>query len=102
MIYDSAEEYAGETVNYYSHNIVPSNHDREYVVIRINMCYAPVNNFEEMRKIINHEIGHALGLAHNRDDNGTLMYPYYDRSTAYVPTRDDLNGIHAIYDSFLG
>lgn len=49
-----------------------------------------------MRKTINHEIGHCVGLAHNESDNGTIMYPYLTR-TAHSPTLDDITGVRAKY-----
>ncbi|MBQ4616915.1 MAG: matrixin family metalloprotease [Clostridia bacterium] len=62
-----------------------------------------------MRRVVNHEIGHALGLTHDTRDNGILMYgPSYhglctgyvyddDDMTATVPTLHDLIGIYLIY-----
>ena len=63
---------------------------------------------KEMRKILNHEIGHAVGLKHSNNDIkivnysdlgdvGKLMCPMGNYCTAYVPTRDDVNGVNAIY-----
>ncbi|XP_028393335.1 matrix metalloproteinase-25-like isoform X2 [Dendronephthya gigantea] len=44
-----------------------------------------------------HEIGHALGLRHSREESA-IMWPWF---TGYKPntrlTRDDINGIQAIY-----
>lgn len=51
----------------------------------------------EWKKIAAHEIGHALGLAHNETDKGVLMYPYYNVSTATSPTRDEVLGIYEKY-----
>ena len=68
---------------------------------------------QEVRKLWNHEIGHILGLAHsNRDvhngdnsrpvvpyagDVGILMTPWMNVSTAYVPTRNDVEGVIQLY-----
>ena len=72
--------------------------DFERSTITINEALTPTYNyFQEMRKIIGHEIGHAIGLAHNESDNGTLMYPAWDASTAYCPTLDDISGVRALY-----
>jgi hypothetical protein len=44
-----------------------------------------------------HEIGHALGLRHSREENA-IMWPWF---TGYKPdtklTQDDINGIQDIY-----
>lgn len=53
-----------------------------------------------MRKIINHEIGHCIGLEENPYDNGTIMYPYWNTCTAYCPTLDDITGVRAKYKLF--
>ena len=53
-------------------------------------------DIESIRATINHEIGHAFGLLHNKWDVGTLMWEASNR-TAHVPTAADLNGIYAIY-----
>lgn len=52
--------------------------------------------YDQMKATIIHEIGHALGLAHN-PDNGTIMYETLKNCTAYVPTLDDIQGVYAIY-----
>ena len=43
-----------------------------------------------------HEMGHALGLMHTTD-TGTLMYPYFDVTTATSATRDEVLGIYEKY-----
>lgn len=65
----------------------------------------------QMRRTVNHEIGHALGLAHDPRDNGILMYgpgdpsisdfagctySFYD-ATADVPTMHDLLAVYYLY-----
>ncbi len=53
--------------------------------------------FNTARGIINHEIGHALGLDENPNDNGTIMWEETSTRTAHVPTAADLTGIRNLY-----
>ena len=63
-----------------------------------------------MKKVASHEIGHALGLAHDSRDNGIIMYggsthelcegyTYEgpENTTATVPTLHDLMAVYFIY-----
>ena len=65
--------------------------------ISFNTARVPENNASKMRSIAGHEIGHAIGLAHNQSDNGVLMYQGFVTRTAIVPTDDDTAGARAIY-----
>ena len=65
--------------------------------ISFNTARVPENNASKMRSIAGHEIGHAIGLAHNQSDNGVLMYQGFVARTAIVPTDDDTAGARAIY-----
>lgn len=56
-------------------------------------------DFSHRKAVAAHEYGHFLGLAHNSDSRGFLMYPYGDECTATAPTSDEVNGIKAIYGS---
>ena len=96
---DSDDDFMAITDFYYAHkNIGDPVTNYEYVRITVNGFYRPVGDYyQEMRKIINHEIGHAVGLMHNDYDNGTIMYPEYWKCTAYSPTLDDITGVRALY-----
>uniref|UniRef100_A0A8D2JH90 Matrix metallopeptidase 27 n=1 Tax=Varanus komodoensis TaxID=61221 RepID=A0A8D2JH90_VARKO len=53
----------------------------------------------DLRLVAAHEIGHALGLAHSNDPRA-LMFPNYkplEDPTAFPLSRDDIDGIQAIY-----
>ncbi|KAM6933941.1 collagenase 3 isoform 2-T2 [Xenentodon cancila] len=43
-----------------------------------------------------HELGHALGMSHSTDA-GALMYPIYMYTTDYPLSKDDIEGIQALY-----
>ncbi|GEM_PF-1293856 len=86
-----------------SWNAVPvTNHgNRDYadVIFNLNVTdsNASVYNTTYLTSTAGHEIGHALGLYHNENDNGTLMYPYHNTRTAHSPTYDEVQGIWQQY-----
>ncbi len=56
-----------------------------------------INDYTMLKSLVNHEIGHTLGLDHFDTDAGVIMYPNHPYRTATVPTAGDLAGIYAIY-----
>ena len=68
--------------------------------VRASIIYntdkAPTSNSYFMKSIANHEIGHALGLAHVLNPNA-VMYPYYNTCNVNYPTEHEIKGIQAIY-----
>jgi hypothetical protein len=98
QIIDPQERATGITTFYKGAQIDPKETNWEHCGIAINEAKKPTTNyFQEMRKIINHEIGHCIGLEENPYDNGTIMYPYWNTCTAYCPTLDDITGVRAKY-----
>jgi matrixin len=49
----------------------------------------------DLRLVVNHELGHLLGLSHSRD-GGALMRAEYEGSNP-LPTRDDARGICNVF-----
>lgn len=56
-----------------------------------------LGDYEYLRGLANHEIGHALGLAHDTTDCGVIMYPNGTDRTAWVPTAKDLATVYYLY-----
>ena len=54
-------------------------------------------DYNYLKKVANHEIGHALGLADQYEDNGVIMYYAVDENTANVATAFDLVNIYCCY-----
>ena len=75
------------------------NRDYADVIFNLNVTdsNASVYNTTYLTSTSGHEIGHALGLYHNENDNGTLMYPYHNTRTAHSPTYDEVQGIWQQY-----
>jgi predicted Zn-dependent protease len=46
--------------------------------------------------IIAHEVGHAMGLAHN-SNSSSLMYTGVANTRVDAPIKDDRDGINALY-----
>jgi hypothetical protein len=49
---------------------------------------------KELKRVLSHELGHALGLDHNSNPN-SIMY-YLNQSTNTLPTKDDVASLNTI------
>lgn len=77
--------------------ISPSQYNWSYSSIIFNTDNAPAGQYNYMKAIAAHEMGHAFGLAHNSYDTGVIMYPYWNICTATSPTADDVSGVVGLY-----
>ncbi|MCL6561990.1 MAG: matrixin family metalloprotease [Firmicutes bacterium] len=66
--------------------------------IDLNTYYTAGYSTTHVEAISGHELGHALGLAHN-PTCPVLMNPddAYTTCDIYTPQQDDINGVNAIY-----
>jgi hypothetical protein len=54
------------------------------------------NTNVDMLQVLLHEIGHALGLAHNPTDTGSIMYPDSSASNR-LPDANDYAALQSVY-----
>jgi hypothetical protein len=71
---------------------------------RLNTYYGDANPGNYRYYVMEHELGHALGLDHNTSHGSCattyLMYPTVDpyyNCGFYQPKSDDINGVNALY-----
>lgn len=64
--------------------------------VEIAPVYFSSNGTTQMRAMA-HEIGHALGLNHNKDSVSKLMYPSDHPSMPTGPVASELQGINFLY-----
>lgn len=58
----------------------------------------PINpGMIELKGVMMHEFGHALGLRHNPDDNTSIMYPYSKTGEKILMNETDMNNIICHY-----
>jgi hypothetical protein len=50
-----------------------------------------------LQQVVEHEFGHALGLAHNTDDSSAVMYPTAGPSNDSGPDLSDIQAIQSLY-----
>ncbi|MBQ4617809.1 MAG: matrixin family metalloprotease [Clostridia bacterium] len=58
-----------------------------------------LHDYFDLKQIVNHEIGHALGLADRTDDQGVIMYYNKETCTAEVATASDLQNVYFLYSN---
>lgn len=57
---------------------------------------APRPGAQDLRLVLNHELGHMLGLSHSTDPEA-LMRAEYEGDDA-IPARDDMNGMCSVFE----
>lgn len=91
-------------VTVYSYNVALAQYvDTDIVLNTANWAFATDGRDDafDIQNVVTHEIGHALGLQHNLQDLGAVMYP----STVQGETNkrklasDDLEGLAALYET---
>jgi Matrixin len=89
---NSSVAWDGYTTWYYSGSTITS------AVAYLNYYYTRNETSSTARGIAAHELGHALGLAHETGCPIMVAYTNLRKNCrVYEPTSDDINGVNAIY-----
>lgn len=84
----------GSGFELYSINPLVSNWDMN--LIEINNPVMPTLSAYEQQGTMAHEIGHAMGLAHN-DNHYSIMCQLGNGRVVSNPDSDDVNGVNYLY-----
>ncbi len=102
-VYGLTSLYTGtgaNSVQVFPHS-TPTNWVWAKIELATNTCDTGTYKLTTVQKkaMIEHEIGHAFGLAHT-SNSSVLMYPYADVCTATEPKNDDCNGVNYLYGGY--
>ncbi len=72
--------------------------DRQFAILPAG--HAPGGEYDDVQNTATHELGHALGMAHNPDLKEATMYPgaQAGETSKRALSSDDVAGIQSIYD----
>jgi hypothetical protein len=68
-----------------------------YANVKINTYYTRNDSATTIKGIAEHELGHAMGLAHNSTCGAAIMYPNTGGCRPSDLTSDDIAGINSLY-----
>ncbi|TCP60822.1 matrixin family metalloprotease [Baia soyae] len=97
-INNPSKKYAGMTYFYrYKEEVEPEKSNWGWTEIELNQAELKYIGETDQQGTIAHEIGHAMGLAHNGNEFSVMCQFAYGRKTSR-PLLDDYKGINAIYN----
>ena len=78
--------------------------DWVWAKIQVNTSYCDSGDYAltttQKKAMVEHEIGHAFGLAHVTTAKSRLMYPYANTCTASQPTKYECKGVNSLYGGY--
>ena len=93
--------YTGSGIN--STEIFPYNNPQNWVWSKItisSLADSGIYNNTKKLIIVEHELGHAFGLAHVSTSYYSLMHPTIGTVSADKPTADDCYGVNSLYGGY--